>query len=153
VTLIDDSLVTLDPLLVPQLASTLIAAIGTGDPEPVIASLANPGLSRRPLCPVHPRLVYGTDGVATWRWTRRARGQWRWDDSVDAPLIEEREAYLVGYGPVKTPHAVWEVTDPALHLTAAERASLVATYGAAALWVQQVGTFDRSQPLLLGNLS
>lgn len=153
VTLIDDALVTLDPLLVPQLASTQIAAIGIGDAEPVIAALANPGLSRRPLCPVHPRVTYGTDGAAIWRWTRRARGQWRWEDSVDVPLIEEREAYLVGYGPVQTPHAVWELTGPALQLTVAERASLVAAYGSAALWVQQVGTFDRSQPLLLGSLS
>ncbi len=153
VTLIDDALVPLDPLLVPQLASTRIAAIGTGDPEPVIAPLANPGLSRRPLCPVHPRLVYGADGASTWHWTRRGRGQWRWDDSVDAPLIEEREAYLVGYGPVETPHAVWELTTPTLNLTAAERTSLIAAYGSAALWVRQVGTFDRSQALLLANLS
>lgn len=153
VTLIDDTLVPLDPLLVPQLASTRIAAIGTGDPEPVIAPLANPGLSRRPPCPVHPRLAQGTDGAASWRWTRRARGQWRWEDSVDVPLIEEREAYLVGYGPVETPHAVWELTTPTLQLTAAERVSLIAAYGPAALWVRQVGTFDRSQPLLLANLS
>lgn len=153
VTLIDDALVALDPLLVPPLAGTRIAAIGTGDPEPVVVPLVNPGLSRRPLCPVHPRLNYDTDGVATWRWTRRARGQWRWEDSVDAPLIEEREAYRVGYGPVQTPHAVWEPASPALHLAAAERAGLVAAYGSGALWVQQVGTFDRSPPLLLGTLS
>ncbi len=153
VALIDDALVALDPLLVPQLASTRIAAIGTGDPEPVIAPLASAGLSRRPPCPVHPVSTYGTDGVATWRWTRRARGQWRWEDSVDVPLVEEREAYLVGYGPVQTPHKVWELNSPVLHLTSAERASLIAAHGPAAIWVQQVGTFDRSQPLLLSNLS
>lgn len=153
VTLIDDALVPLDPLLVPPLAGTRIAAIGTGDPEPVITPLANPGLSRRPLCPVHPRLSQGTDGTATWRWTRRGRGQWRWEDSVDAALIEEREAYLVGYGPIETPRAVWELTTPMLTLTAAERTNLIAAHGPAALWVRQVGTFDRSQALLLANLS
>ena len=48
VVLVDDSLVPLDPLLVPPLASSRIAAIGTGDADAVIAPLANPGLSRRP---------------------------------------------------------------------------------------------------------
>lgn len=151
--LIDDALVPLDPLLAPPLASTRIAAIGTGDTEPVTALLANPGLSRRPLCPVHARQTHAADGTAYWRWTRRARGQWRWEDSVDVPLIEEREAYLVGYGPALAPHVTWEVLTPLIALSAAERASLVTAHGPAPLWVQQVGTFDRSQPLLLANLS
>ncbi len=151
--LIDDSLVPLDPALVPPQASSQIAGLGTGDSAPVIAPLANPGLSRRPLCPVHPRIAHAADGTATYRWTRRARGQYRWDDEVEVPLVEEREAYLVGFGPVAAPHAVWQPAAPELALTAADRAELIAAHGAGPLWVRQVGTFDRSPPLLLASLS
>jgi hypothetical protein len=153
VILIDDRLVPLDPVLVPPLASTRVAAIGTGDSDAVIAPLANPGLSRRPLCPVHPRVTTGADQTSRFSWTRRARGGWRWDDGVDVPLVEEREAYLVGFGPVETPFAAWERNLPLLDLTAAERAQLIALHGPGFLWVRQVGTFDQSPPLLLAHLS
>lgn len=149
VVLVDDSLVPLDPLLVPPLASSRIAAIGTGDADAVIAPLANPGLSRRPPCPVHPRVRIEADQASLYSWTRRARGQWRWDDSVEVPLVEEREAYLVGYGPTAMPYVAWERDTPWMRLTPADRAGLVAAHGPAALWVRQVGTFDHSPPLLL----
>jgi hypothetical protein len=29
------------------------------------------------------------------RWTRRSRAGWRWSDGVEAPLVEETEAYRV----------------------------------------------------------
>lgn len=151
--LMDESLVSLDPLLVPPQAASQIAGIGTGDTDPVIAPLANPGLSRRPPCPVHPRITIASDGAATYRWTRRARGQYRWDDNVDVPLVEEREAYLVGFGPTEAPHAVWQPADPTLQLTSAARANLVAAHGPGPLWVRQIGTFDRSAALLLASLS
>lgn len=153
VVLVDDGLVTLDPLLVPPLASSQIAALGTGDADPVVATLANPGLSRRPPCPVHPRTIRETDGAETYSWTRRARGQWRWEDSVEVPLIEEREAYLAGFGPADAPLATWPLETPSLRLTAAERSALVSAHGAGPLWVRQIGTFDRSAPLLLATLS
>lgn len=153
VILLDDSLVPLDPILVPPLGTSRIAAIGTGDTDPVVATLANPGLSRRPLRPVHPRITSHADGATSYRWTRRARGQWRWDDSVEVPLVEEREAYLVGFGPTEAPYAAWQREVPAFVLTASERTNLLSTFGAAALWVRQVGTFDRSPPLLLADLS
>jgi hypothetical protein len=153
VLLLDDSLVPLDPLLAPPLATTRVAAIGTGDPEAVIAPLANPGLSRRPLCPVHPRLTADSDQTRRYSWTRRARGQYRWDDGVDVPLVEEREAYLVGFGPVDAPLAAWERIAPSIDLTAAESSQLLALHGPGPLWVRQVGTFDLSPPLLLAHLS
>ena len=149
VILIDDTLVPVDPQLVPPLASSRVAAIGTGDSEPVVVSLANPGLSRRPLCPVHPRVIRAADGTITYHWTRRARGQWRWDNGVETPLVEEIEAYVVGYGPADAPHASWQRSTPSLQFTASERAALIAAHGAAPLWVRQIGTFDRSPPLLL----
>ncbi|MBU7579184.1 MAG: phage tail protein [Porphyrobacter sp.] len=150
---IDDSLVPLDPQLVPSQAGTQIAAIGTADVDAVIAQLANPGLSRRPPCPVHARTTLSADGTANYRWTRRARGQYRWEDGVDTPLVEEREAYLVGFGPADAPHAIWQPVVAQFALSAAERAALVASHGPGALWVRQLGTFDRSAPLLLASLS
>lgn len=151
--LLDDSLIALDPALAPPLVSTRIAAIGTNDAEAVIAPLANPGLSRRPLCPVHPRASIAADGARLFEWTRRARGQWRWDDGVDVPLVEEREAYLTGYGPDQTPHVTWPLTVPQLRLTPTEITNLVGQFGPADLWVKQIGTYDQSPPLLLALLT
>ncbi len=152
VVLLDDTLIALDPALVPPLATTRIAAIGTADAGAVIAPLANPGLSRRPLTPVHPRLTAMPDQGWQLGWTRRARGQWRWDDAVDVPLVEERELYLVGYGPTTAPFAAWSPEVPHLNLTQADRTDLRAAYGPASFWVRQVGTFDQSPPLLLASL-
>ena len=151
--LLDDALVALDTALVAPLPTSRIAAIGTGDAEAVIAPLANPGLSRRPLCPVHPRLRIDAAGTRHFSWTRRARGQWRWDDGVDVPLVEEREAYLAGYGPETAPVASWALSEPWLDLSAAEASALIASHGPADLWVRQVGTYDQSPPLLLASLS
>jgi len=153
VTVIDDNLVLLDPQLVPPLATSRVAAIGTGDTEAIIVPLANPGLSRRPSCPVHPRVRIEADQASLFSWTRRGRGQWRWEDSVEVPLVEEREAYLVGYGPADAPHVSWQRDAAWLRLTLAERTALIAAHGPATLWVRQVGTFDRSLPLLLASLS
>jgi hypothetical protein len=152
VALLDDSLVPLDPAEVPPIASTRIAAIGTGDADAVIAPLANPGLSRRPLAPVHARVLADATGAWELCWTRRARGHWRWDDSVDVPLVEEREAYLVGYGPTAAPFTAWSLGEARLRLSQAERAVLLATYGPAPLWVKQVGTFDLSHALCLAEI-
>lgn len=149
VILIDDSLIPLDPALVPSLASTRVAAMGTGDQEAVVVPLVNAGLARRPPCPVHPQATLGADQSILYRWTRRARGQWRWDDGVDVPLVEEREAYLVGYGPVEAPHVLWQLNTAQLHLSHSERAELLAAHGSAQLWVRQVGTFDHSAAVLL----
>jgi hypothetical protein len=102
---------------------------------------------------VHPRVATGSDQTRRYSWTRRARGQYRWDDGVDVPLVEEREAYLVGFGPVDAPHAAWERDAAWLELTAADHAGLLALHGPGPLWVRQVGTFDQSSALLLAHLS
>jgi hypothetical protein len=151
--LLDDRLVPLDAELAPPLASTRIAAIGTGDAEAVIAPLANAGLSRRPPAPVHPRTRIATDGGMHASWTRRARGQWRWDDAIDVPLVEERELYRVGYGPANAPFASWTTEQPQFQLPQAEVSGLVAAHGPSDLWVRQIGTFDVSPALLLAALS
>lgn len=153
VVVLDDSLVPLDPLLVPPVSASRIAAIGTGDADAVIAPLANAGLSRRPLCPVHPRMAIASDQSRTFQWTRRARGQWRWDDGLNVPLVEERELYLVGFGPTAAPHVAWQREEPWLRLTSTELDALVFAHGSGNLWVRQIGTYDRSEPLLIATIS
>jgi hypothetical protein len=69
------------------------------------------------------------------------------------PLVEERKAYSVGFGPPDAPLAAWQCDAPALQLSSAEHASLVSAHGSGPLWVRQVGTFDRSAPLLLADLA
>lgn len=151
--LLDDRLTALDHQLVPPFASTQIAALGIGDPDAVIAPLANPGLSRRPPCPVHPRITVEANQSRVFRWTRRGRGQWRWDNAVEVPLVEERELYLVGFGPAESPHAVWSRSEPWIRLTDSEVSALTTAHGPGALWVRQIGTFDQSRAVLLAPLS
>lgn len=151
--LLDDRLTALDHQLVPPLASTQIAALGTGDRDPVLTSLANPGLSRRPPCPVHPRIKVEADQAQVFSWTRRGRGQWRWDTAMEVPLVEERELYLVGFGPTDVPHVAWSRSEAWIRLTGNEVSALTAAHGPGALWVRQIGTFDHSSALMLATLS
>ena len=153
VLLLDDRLTPLDPAQVPATAGSRIAASGIADPAPVMASLANPGLSRQPLMPVHPRLKVLADGAWDISWTRRARGQWRWNDDVDVPLVEQTESYLVGYGPPAAPLATWTRAEPSFRLAADERSALLVQAGPASLWVRQIGTHALSPALPLGILT
>jgi hypothetical protein len=151
--ILDDKVTSLDPLQVVPLASSRIAAIGTGDAEPVEAELRNPGLSRRPPVPVHPMVNKGEDETWQISWLRRARGEWRWDYSVEVPLVEETESYLVGYGPVEAAHATWLTRTNSLSLSSIERSSLLNDFGPAELWVKQLGTYVESPPLKLLKLA
>ncbi|MCU0948930.1 MAG: phage tail protein [Porphyrobacter sp.] len=146
-------MVALDSAQISASTGSLIAASGLADSAPVMASLANPGLSRRPLNPVHPRLRVLPDLAWELCWTRRGRGQWRWHDGVDAALVEQAESYLLGCGPINAPFATWSVSEPRWILAAAERAALLAQSGTAPLWVRQVGTHDLSPALPLAVLA
>ena len=151
--LLDDSLVPLDPALVPPLPTSRIGAIGTGDSDAVLAPLVNAGISRRPLSPVHPRLRVEPDGARLFSWTRRARGHYHWEGVVEVPLVEERELYRVGYGPRAAPYVSWSRSEPWLGLTQSELMDLPTAHGADELWVSQIGTFDQSPALVLAALS
>ncbi|KPP94116.1 phage tail protein [Erythrobacter sp. HL-111] len=153
VILLGEALVPLDPARVAPTAGTRLAAIGRGDANPVFAMLGNVGASRRPLAPVHPALLVDAAGTWTFGWTRRARGQWRWDDRVEVPLVEEREEYLVGFGPVEEPHATWPTQVGSIDLSLSVRTDLLGAHGPGPVWVKQVGTYSHSPPLLLGHLS
>ncbi len=151
--LLDEDLVALDPALVPSSSSTRIAAIGIGDSDPVLASLQNVGLSRRPPMPIWPRSNVLPDGSLELCWTRRARGQWRWDEAGEVPLVEEQELYLVGYGPTDAPYIAWPTASARLILSPGEQAEMLANHGFGELWVRQTGTYSQSNALRLLTLS
>ncbi len=125
------------------------AAIALTGVAPAYATLGSPGSTVRPLAPVHPSLGEDVGGDPEWRWVRRARGAWRWLDLVDVPLVEEREAYRVGFGPVETPVSQWDTTEPVFSLPAAEWIALTSAHPGASLWVRQVGSHAVSLPTLL----
>lgn len=152
-TLLDDSLVPLDPASVTSSSSTVLAAIGQADESPVYAPLENAGITRRPLAPVHPRISWGEDGGLTLCWTRRARGAWQWPDEVEAPLVEQTERYRVGIGSISAPVAVWETDEPTLILDGSSIGPLGIANPGAPVWVRQIGSYAQSNALLLATLT
>lgn len=150
--LIDETLITLDPVFIAETGTTRIAAIGLADDAPIFAILEADGLSRRPPPPVHARRAIAPNGDWELCWNRRARGQWRWPDFIETPLIEEQEAYLVGVGNIGQPLASWQVQTPRLTLEASVIASLAQPASNAPVWVRQLGTYGPSQPTLIAQL-
>lgn len=153
ITILDDRLYQLDDALIASNGVAQIAAIGLGDDEPAYTSLDITGVSRRPPSPVHGAIHVLSNGDWQCHWVRRGRGQWRWDDYVETPLVEESEIYLVGLGDTNAPAVSWQVAQPSLTITATTRSSLAAQHTNAAIWVKQIGTFGPSQATLLGYIS
>jgi hypothetical protein len=148
--LLDDAPVSLDTTALGE--ATTIAAIGLADPEPVYAVLANAGVSRTPLSPVHGAIDETIEGAISCRWCRRSRGSWLWLDGVEVPLNEQTEAYVAGVGPTDAPAVRWETTSPNLEIDPATWASIRSAHAGKPLWVRQVGTFALSSPLLLATI-
>ncbi len=150
--LLDSRPVPLDPSLVGPSGSAHILAIGLGDEDPVSCALTNPGLTLRPLSPVHPSSELANDGMLNLNWTRRARGAWNWPDEVDIALNEQSEAYRVGLGSVETPDLYWDVSQPSLAIDAGTLSTLQASHSGAPIWVRQIGSHALSPALLLTTL-
>jgi hypothetical protein len=145
--LLDDAPVVLDPA---KLGSdTTVAAIGLNDPEPVYTPLANAGLTRQPLTPVHGAITLASDGSVSLAWCRRSRGSWHWLDGVEVPINEQMESYLVGIGDSEAPALRWETQTTRLSIDAATWASVRAAHAGRSLWVCQAGTVSLSPPLLI----
>lgn len=72
-----------------------VLASGIGDTAgPVGVDIVTNGVSVRPPSPAQLRLR-PRDGGVRMTWVRRSRGGWTWIDGVDAPLIEEFEAFRI----------------------------------------------------------
>ena len=151
--LLDGKASALDAALLGGAAGRKVAALGRGDAEPVLASVQMSGLTLRPPAPVHPRAALLHDGTLRLNWTRRARGDWVWQDGIDVPLVEQSESYVVAYGPLATPLATWTVPTPSLDLPPDTLSRLVALLPGAVLAVRQQGTYGLSAPLDLFRLS
>lgn len=151
--LLDGQAVALDSIKVGSTIGTMIAATGLGDAAPVEAPIALQGITRRPLSPVHGRALTHADNSLELTWTRRARGAWTWLDGVDAPLHEQTEAYLVTYGPLGAPAALWELTTPSLLIDATQLANLAASLPGESFRVRQQGTYALSEHLVLATLT
>ena len=147
--LLDGSGTALDAQAIGETPEAVIAAIGAGDNAPVIAPIALRGIGNRPLAPVHGALTLPADGTLALRWTRRARGTWTWLDLVEAPLGEQSEAYSVTYGSSNQIVASWELAQPALILTSAERSNLSAALPLGSFMIRQRGDRGISLPLTI----
>jgi len=147
--LLDTALVALDPGLVGPPEQATIAAIGLGDAVPVQSPVRLAGIGWRPLSPVHGTATVPAGGGLILNWTRRARGAWRWEDGVDAPLNEQREAYAVEFGLPGAPLARWDSASPSLTLAATEWSALQAAQPAGIFAVRQVGDRAVSLPLII----
>lgn len=90
-----DALVAWDPPLTAAGGQVRLIATGIGDASPVQTQASEIGAALRPLSPVQLRARRRTDGGFDLVWRRRSRLGWRWLDGVDAPLGEEREAYVL----------------------------------------------------------
>lgn len=151
--LLDGRASALDAALLGDTTGRKVAALGRGDGEPVLASVQMSGLTLRPLAPVHPRAALLQDGTLRLDWTRRARGDWVWQDGTDVPLVEQSESYVVAYGPVATPVAMWTVPTPSIELSPDTLSRLIALSPGDVLTVRQQGTYGLSAPLDLFRLS
>ncbi|MCX7284202.1 MAG: phage tail protein [Novosphingobium sp.] len=125
-----------------------IAAIGLGDTVPATSTIINPGLTTRPLAPVHGAMKLQADGSALLRWTRRARGAWGWPDGVDAPLAEPSELWEVALGPDSNATQVWQTAEPKLIVPAAIVQSL-SSPPVANFSIRQIGLRSKSLPLVI----
>lgn len=143
----------LDPATLGLDPARQVIALGRGDPAPVAAPVLLSGITLRPLPPVHPRREVLADG--TWRltWTRRARGGWGWQDGVDVPLVEQKEAYLVTLGPLDAELAQWTLDKPRLDIPPPLLADLMTQAFGETFRVRQQGTHALSEPCPICTLS
>ena len=143
--LLDGRATSIDANIAIHPETAQIVAMGLGDSGPVRSAVHLAGITTRPLAPVHGRSAYLADGSLSLSWTRRARGGWAWQDSVDVPLIEDSERYIVTAGAVDAPIAYWMTTTAQLEIAAANLPQLSGQHIA----VRQQGTFDISPPLTI----
>ncbi len=96
---------------------------------------------------VRVRAVRGSDGAIETRWTRRSREGGRWDDGVDAPLGEEREAYrLTRIAPGSPPLIVDLSVACWTYSTTQIATDRAAGATSATLSIVQIGSRRESQP-------
>lgn len=144
-----DALLAWDPPLTAAGGQVRLIATGVGDVGPVQKQARGVGAALRPLSPVQLRARRRSDGGFDLDWRRRSRLGWRWLDGVDAPLGEEREAYVLrilcgdGY------ERVIELGTPDVVYAAGDVAADRSRGGSVTVTVIQLGTHAVSRPATL----
>ncbi len=114
-----------------------LAPSSVGDTGPLVVSeAAITGASVVPPSPVHLRAAPVEGGGHRLTWVRRSRAGWRWEDAVDAALVEERERYRIRIDGGALVPGVAETDVAALSLPA----------GTIAAELVQIGTHGASAP-------
>jgi Putative phage tail protein len=142
---------TLLPISVPVgTASVRVLAHGLGDLSPVEATLLAPGQALEPLSPIALTAEHAPNGELQFAWIRRSRDGWRWNDGVDAPLVEESERYQVALEPNVGLVRGMTVNEPRWTYALAEQNADTAS-GAATVTVRvaQIGTHTVSRSVTL----
>jgi hypothetical protein len=120
-----------------------VRAHGVGDGAGTSVSAVSDGEALRPPFPVNVTCAVNAGGGLDISWTRRSRLGWTWQDGMDAPIGESREAYRVRIdGPAG--FAERETGVPHAEFAAAEVASLGG--GVVAVSVVQIGDRAVSRP-------
>jgi hypothetical protein len=123
-----------------------LSAEGLGDGgAPVVAKASIEARALKPPSPVHLRTKRLPNGDVFLTWVRRSRNGWNWLDGIDAPLVEEREAYSVRLSGIGFERVSGGVAEASLLYTAAHQAKDGFT-GAARVEVKQIGTHGSSDP-------
>jgi hypothetical protein len=121
-----------------------VMASGIGDIDGAVSvTAAVSGRSVLPPAPVALRAVELGGGDLLLRWTRRSRAGWRWIDGVDAPLVEERDAYRLTIE-AGAATRIAETGAPEWTATAAERGAGLRVA------VRQIGAAGESAAATLG---
>lgn len=114
-----ETLVPYDAPLASIGGTVRLMAMGVGDLSAAAEGEASSiGESIRPPAPTHLVAHRRADGGVDLQWIRRSRSGWRWIDLVDAPLGEEREAYVMTITPAAGAQRTIELEEPAYHYAA-----------------------------------
>lgn len=132
--------------LPPGATGTLVTvtAHGLGDGAGTSVGKVGKGEGLRPPSPVHFKARITDAGDVEASWARRSRHGWSWNDEVDAPVGESREAYRVRVQSGTESFEI-ETATPSLLIESA----LIAPFapGQVTVSVVQVGDFAVSRPV------
>lgn len=147
--LLDDRAAAIDSSLILNSSTTEIVALGLGDIEPSRSPIINPGLTLRPLSPVHGKASASAGGALRLDWVRRARGAWTWQDLVEVPLNEAEELWEIETHLPDGTAQIWRTSTPSITIPASQLSDLMAGGSPPTFAIRQVGRQSKSLPLAI----
>lgn len=145
-----ESLALLNNFAISRGADITVEAQAASDIEPVAARLAVSGEAIVPFAPVHGGAERMPGGGWRIHWIRRGRTDYGWQDGVDQPLDEDREAYQVDLHHGGRVIASWQTAAAERSITPADIAALNLTVNqVVTAQICQIGRFAKSPPLAI----